>query len=135
MVSPSSWPVLAPYAPSVLRRRLPCALGVSMDQQFITKLETPLASSGLEASAVRQLILAGLTWPTEYWAGLAVGWLEQGAPLDADVALALDAVASKPFSQGVRHRAFSLALRWQRTQLTPNPSFERTPVGAAQVKR
>jgi uncharacterized protein YecT (DUF1311 family) len=27
MASPSSWPVLVPYAPSVLRRRLPWALG------------------------------------------------------------------------------------------------------------
>ena len=102
-----------------------------MDQRLVTKLEEPFASCALEGAAVRQVILMGLTWPTEHWAGLAVAWVEQGAPLDAELVAALDAVASKPFSQGIRHSAFALARQWQRVQSPPNPSFKRTPDGAA----
>jgi hypothetical protein len=94
-----------------------------MDQQFITKLEAPLASYNLESSLVKEIILMGLTWPTEYWANLAVGWLEQGAPLDAELVEALEKIASKRFSQSVRHRAFSLARRWHRKHSEPNIAF------------
>lgn len=102
-----------------------------MDQRLVTHLESPFAASALPYAEARHVVLMGLTWPTEYWACLAIGWLEQGAQLDVELAAALDAIASKPFSQNVRHRAFALARQWQRTQSAPNPSFKRTPDGAA----
>lgn len=102
-----------------------------MDQRLVTHLEAPFASRELPEAEIRGAVLMGLTWPTEYWAALAIGWLEQGAPLDAELSAALEAITSKPFSQRVRHRARALTRQWQRTQSASNPSFKRTPDGAA----
>lgn len=91
---------------------------------LVVHLEGPYPEYQSVAS-VRDVVLAGLTWPTDYWAGLAIGWLEQGAPLDAGVIVALNQVAQKKhFAQSIRHRAFSLAKRWEREQ---NGASEETP--------
>lgn len=114
----------APAAPHVKRH-------TSMDQRLVIHLETPFASCGLSVEEARGAVLMGLSWPTEYWVDLAIGWLEQSALLDAELAAALDAVTLKPFSQGVRHRAFALVRQWQRVQLAPDLAFKRTPNGSA----
>lgn len=85
-------------------------------RQLVVHLESPYAKYDSAIASPQEVFLAGLNWPMEYWAGLAVGWLEQGAPIDAYVAAALDEVAKKPFSQAVRHRAFALVRRWERGQ-------------------
>ena len=41
-------------------------------------METPYAQYVPVLAAPELVLLAGLRWPTEYWAGLAIGWLEQG---------------------------------------------------------
>ena len=64
----------------------------------------------------RDAIDVGLCWPTPYWPELAVRWLEQGAPWDAGVVKLLDAVAyTGQFPQDLRHRAFALARRFERS--------------------
>jgi hypothetical protein len=84
-------------------------------RSLVVRLESPFADFAATDATAREIIMAGLAWPTEYWPGLAIGWLEQGAPLDEGIVEALDLVASKrAFAQNVRHRAFALARRWQR---------------------
>jgi hypothetical protein len=96
-----------------------------MNPRLLINLEKSFASCSLEVTMAKEVILEGLCSSSEYWAGLAVGWLEQGAPLDAEIVEALDKLNTKPkqISQGVRHRAFALARRWCRTQSGPNMLF------------
>ncbi|MBQ0936379.1 hypothetical protein [Ideonella paludis] len=75
---------------------------------IVTALEEPYpAYSGtMDAS---HILLAGLQWPTEYWVGLALGWLEQGAPISQAILKELQCLAtSASLSQSVKHRAFGL---------------------------
>jgi hypothetical protein len=82
---------------------------------LIVHLESPLSAYASAEVSPRDIVLAGLNWPTEYWAGLAVGWLEEGAPVDTEIVSALHAiVVKKDYSQGIRHRAFSLARRFEK---------------------
>lgn len=73
---------------------------------LLLHLEQPLDSyTGI--APVVQVVVAGLDYETsDYWPGLAVGWLEQGAPVDAEIIRALSRVSgSQHFSQAVRHRS------------------------------
>lgn len=84
-------------------------------RSLVVHLKSPLSAYTPVECGAREVVLAGLNWPTEYWAALAVGWLEQGAPLDAEVASALQAlVEKKHYSQNIRHRAFAIARRFER---------------------
>jgi hypothetical protein len=76
---------------------------------LVTLLESPYQSYTGTVDA-REVVLAGLKWPTEYWAGLAIGWLEQGAPTSKQIAQELQRLGSTAkLSQGLKHRAFTLA--------------------------
>lgn len=67
------------------------------------------------AVPARQVVLAGLGFPMDYWIGLAVGWLEQGAQLDDEIVEMLNRVAEAPnHAQRIRHRSKALARRWVR---------------------
>lgn len=73
---------------------------------LLLHLERPLqAYTGI--APVVHVVMAGLEYETsDYWPGLAVEWLEQGAPVDTNVLQALTRVSgSKHFSQRVRHRS------------------------------
>src|SRR4051812_446333 len=95
-------------------------------RKLVIHLESPFAKYDASAVPVREVLVAGLSWETEYWPGLAVQWLEQGADVDAEIAALLDTVAArKHFPQSLRHKAFAIARRWSR-QATPNTSFEWT---------
>jgi hypothetical protein len=86
-------------------------------RSLLLHLESPYRAYDPSLGTPREVILAGLTCPSEYWVDLAITWLEQGAPIDQEVAAHLDAIAgNKQFSQNVRHRAFALAQRWQRNR-------------------
>lgn len=84
-----------------------------------------LIASGIPESAAKQislqnLVLYALTTHDvgAYWGASAMSWLEDGFPLDSDLALALETASQdKRFPQGVRHQAFSLAKRWRRSRL------------------
>lgn len=81
---------------------------------LVVLLEMPYAEYRGEVP-VKDILLAGLRWETQHWPSLAVEWLEQGAPLDAEIKEALDGVASrKHFPQPLRHKAFAIARRWER---------------------
>ncbi|TXD45159.1 hypothetical protein TR80_001720 [Xanthomonas campestris] len=84
-------------------------------RSLVVRLESPFAEYTSTDVPAREVVMAGLTWPTDYWPGLAISWLEQGAPIDERVAAALDQVAEKKaFPQNIRHRALALARRWYR---------------------
>ena len=75
---------------------------------IVTSLETPYPSYSGTTDA-SEILLAGLQWPTEYWVGLALGWLEQGAPVSKPILEELQRLGSgNVLSQSVKHRAFAL---------------------------
>jgi hypothetical protein len=83
---------------------------------LVIHLETPYAQYVPVLAAPELVLLAGLRWPTEYWAGLAIGWLEQGAPVTLAVAKELKNFSAKSTNpQSLRHRAFSLARDFERS--------------------
>jgi hypothetical protein len=82
---------------------------------LLVNLESPYKDFDGSEEIAREVVLAALRWPTEYWARLAIEWLAQGAPIDTKVVEALDEVAQHVgFSQSVRHKAFATARRWCR---------------------
>ena len=84
--------------------------------KLLVLLKSPLESV-TSAEMARGAIRTGLDWPTPYWPDLAVKWLEQGAPMDAETAKLLDTIAgAEGFPQGLRHRAFALARRFEKAQ-------------------
>lgn len=69
--------------------------------------------------ANRPVVLEGLAayWPSDYWASLAIAWLEDGFPMDEDIAGLLEkGTKSQAWTQRVRHRAFALCVQWRRSQ-------------------
>jgi hypothetical protein len=82
---------------------------------LVTYLEKPYTECAPNVP-VRDVILMALRWPTptDYWPALAIGWLDQGAPIDQDIMNILsEIVEKKKFSQNVRHRAAALARKWK----------------------
>lgn len=78
-------------------------------------LESPLEDV-TSPELVRSAIDAGLRYPGRYWPELAVGWLERGAPMDGDIVKLLDTLADTDhFPQHLRHRAFALARRFEKS--------------------
>jgi hypothetical protein len=78
---------------------------------LVVHLEQPLAEYAGSAT-VRDVLLVGLQWPTEYWPSLAVSWIEQGAAVDREILALLGWIAvGKQFSQRLRHRARTLHRR------------------------
>jgi hypothetical protein len=89
---------------------------IGADAKLLVLLESSLESVS-SVDMVRSAIHMGLGWPTPYWPELAVKWLEQGAPMNLETAGLLDALAATArFPQGLRHRAFALARRFERSQ-------------------
>lgn len=64
--------------------------------------------------ALRQLLVTALESHSEYWAGLALQWLEQGFPQDPKLTeLLMHCSESRTLSQSDRHKARRLASRAQ----------------------
>lgn len=85
-------------------------------RQLMLELETPFETYA-GAAPVRDVVLAGLRYPaSDYWAALALTWLEQGADLDSEIVERLSEIASasRQYEQRTRHRASRLAKSWNR---------------------
>jgi hypothetical protein len=93
-----------------------------MDQRaLVVRLQTPFADYCADDAAARNVILAGLSWPTDtsagYWQGLAVEWIEQGGPIDAELVEFLNVIATTDkLSQELRHKARRIVRRWHSDQ-------------------
>ncbi|WP_398496163.1 hypothetical protein [Variovorax sp.] len=85
-----------------------------MDPRPLIFLEKPCAEYRGDFP-VRTVVVAGLTSTMDYWTALAVGWLEQGFPLDEEIVEMLRNIAqTRHFPQQLRHRSVALARRWVR---------------------
>jgi hypothetical protein len=72
------------------------------------QIAAAVAAETLSAPPWDELLAFALGWPTEYWPGLALAWLEDGYPLGgvrAAVTLLRD---DSGRSQPLRHRALRL---------------------------
>lgn len=98
-----------------------------MDQRaLVVRLQTPLADYCADDATVRDVVLAGLSWPTDtpagYWQGLAVDWIEQGATVDAEVTEFLKVIATtEKLPQKLRHKASAIVRRRQSEEYTFQP--------------
>ncbi len=71
-----------------------------------------LDQAELQGPPWARLLRFALEWPTEYWPGLALGWLEDGCPAAEEVQDVLRRLKDAPEqSQPLRHRALRL---WRR---------------------
>lgn len=86
-------------------------------QALVVRLETPYAVYEPKVAAAREVVIMGLQWDTPSWPDLAVGWLEQGLPVDAEIAECLQLIVERgDWPQRLRHRAERLVRAWRRTQ-------------------
>ena len=85
-------------------------------RDLVLALEQPLGASDHRSEAeLKAIVMAGLTFPSDYWVGLAVDWLVEGAPMDDDIGRELERVAvDRAFSQRTRHAAQKLVSHWKR---------------------
>jgi hypothetical protein len=88
----------------------------TMDRRtLLPALESPLSEFVPEVASAREVVMSGLDWPTPYWPELAVTWLEDGLPMDDEIARMLSRIAgTKTFPQKLRHRSAALVRQWTR---------------------
>lgn len=73
----------------------------------VVHLEQPLAAFREDGLSVKDVLVVGLTWPTDYWPALAIDWLRQGAPVGGEIAELLMAVSRRQgFGQSVQAQCF-----------------------------
>jgi len=78
-------------------------------QSLVVHLESPFGAYDPKEAPARDVVLMGLRWETPFWPGLAVGWLEQGLPVDTEIAACLQSVVERAkWPQKLRHRAQAL---------------------------
>ncbi|MFJ3463235.1 hypothetical protein [Achromobacter spanius] len=89
------------------------------NSSLVTGLESRLAVARGAGKADRLMVVEGLApkWFSDYWPSLAIAWLEEGFPIDAEIARLLEiAATNKGLSQQVRHKAFALLVAWRRAK-------------------
>ena len=65
--------------------------------------------------SLSRVVVTGLSFGSDYCFTLAAKWLEQGFPVDGEVARVVDARSSdRSLSQEVRHSAVGIVRRWER---------------------
>ena len=87
--------------------------------QAATALPALLARLGVPVDAtdvsLSRIVVTGLSFGSDYWFTLAARWLEQGFPVDREIARVVDERRSdRSLSQGARHLAFGIVQRWER---------------------
>jgi hypothetical protein len=77
--------------------------------------ESGLVSDAAEEFPYSELIAYALSWETDSWPGDAIRWLENGFPLNQDIAATLRHFAEDRWrGQRLRHSAEALLKRWSR---------------------
>jgi hypothetical protein len=77
-----------------------------IDRDLLRELEDPNFLTGANAAHRRQVILNGVLAWGEYWPGLSISWLEQGAQVDGEIGKGLFRLSrNSSVSQALRHRS------------------------------
>lgn len=97
-----------------------------MDQRaLLVFLDAPYASYRPVLAPARDVVLAALRWPSHSWANQAISWLNEGAPMDVEIAEALEALTEKKtYPQQLRHKAAAIARKWRHDSTLPNSQFD-----------
>lgn len=104
---------------SVFEKVTPTELPMN-PSELVIHLEQPMNQLPLGGPHAREIVIAGLGWPTEYWPQLALAWLDEGLSIDAEIAaLLLKISRQRAFSQRLRHQAFAIAMRWEKATTLP----------------
>lgn len=92
-----------------------------VESQLRTNLvEAGIATHEIDCVSLEKLVLFALSSWGSHWPGLAVTWLEGGFPISEPLARRLETMSQEGnLPQAVRHRAFTVAKRWRRTQEHP----------------
>jgi len=78
-------------------------------EHSLVETQQLISSLDFEPFPFRRLIEFALSSEADYWASLAVDWLEQGIPINENIVNAVNLmVEEKRTSQKTRHRAFGL---------------------------
>jgi len=81
-------------------------------------LRAGVSTEDCERFSLRDLVVFAVESDSEYWADLAVRWLEDGFAVDAEIVRGIDSmVKQKKATQGIGHRAFRLARNWEKQRL------------------
>ncbi|MFZ5893630.1 MAG: hypothetical protein ACOY0T_21385 [Myxococcota bacterium] len=93
------------------------ALLPALEQPLVQAREQLGASVCGDEATLRDVLMTGLTSMSSYWFELAVSWIEQGFPIDAEIAATIRGSSSNAsLSQKYRHRAFQMVRRWERSR-------------------
>jgi len=100
------------YLPFLPRLELPRReVAVGLRQAFS---DSGLSDAEFQRVSLRDLVVFALRSESDYWAGLAVRWLDDGFPIDETVMRAGDEmVAAKRGTQADRHTLFRLIRRYE----------------------
>jgi len=83
---------------------------------FLPALESSY-SSYFGSMPASEILLGALNWPTGHWPALAIGWIEQGAPINSEIATRLETIGrGRQYEQRTRHRSLALHKRWAESQ-------------------
>lgn len=83
-----------------------------LERRYTDLLMKKLESQCIDSSTLVQFAVAE---ESDYWRGLALEWLDDGFPVDAELALCLETLGqSKTGTQQHRHKAFTFAIKWNR---------------------
>lgn len=75
------------------------------------------SGGGTEEVSFERIVLLGLTFGSAHWFASAVKWLEQGFPVNAEIARAVHERRADPsLPQGARQSAFALVRRWEKVK-------------------
>ena len=79
-------------------------------RQLVLNLERPFSEFSRKIACVEDVLLAGLRWRSDYWTGLAIEWINQGADITGLIVAELEVVATDlSLKQSIRHSAFAIA--------------------------
>ena len=82
-------------------------------QPLVVHLERPYREYKLSEAPAKDLVRMWLRRPTPSWPELAVVWLKQRMPLDAEIAKCLEQIMNRAnWRQRLRHRAQALRRAW-----------------------
>src|ERR1022692_3614829 len=91
-------------------------------RRLVLKLEEPYSAFSYGGENAEDVLLAGLRWRSHRWTGLAVSWINQGAPISEAVAKELEHVAQdKQLPQKMRQEAFAAAKNWRKAKTKAEP--------------